>query len=99
MPAGTGVELLGVKTKWRGDLRKPRHQVTCALRLADDGQGRYEPERADDERALVPGQPIIGLVGAVAQDESVLGQLVGDGQHGCVQPLVGRRQKPEDCGQ
>ena len=55
-------------------------QVAGPLLLADDRQRRDEPERADEERALLAGQAVVGLVGAVAQHEAVLGQLVGDRQ-------------------
>ena len=70
-----------------------------ALLLADDRQRRDEPERADQERALLARQAVVGLLGAVAQHEAVLGQLVGDRQHGRAQALVvgpagSRRSRP-----
>src|SRR6478735_2988601 len=75
---GLGVELLGVETERRRDADQSLQQVTRALLLADDGEGRDQPERADQERALLARQSVVGLVGAVAQDESVFGQIVGD---------------------
>ena len=86
--AGVGVELLGVQPERRGDAQQALHQVARALLLADDRQRRHEPERADEERALLARQAVVGLAGAVAQHEAVLGQLVGDGQHARAQPLV-----------
>ena len=56
--------------------------------LADLGQRRDEPERADRERPLDAGEPVLGAVGAVAQDEAHLGELVGDRQHRLADPLV-----------
>ena len=96
--AGLGVELLGVEPERRGDPQQPLHQVARPLLLADDRQRGDEPERADEERPLLAGQAVVGLVGAVAQDEPVLGQLVGDRQDGRAQALVvsraGSRRSP-----
>ena len=68
----------------------------AALHLADDRERGDEPERADQERALLARQAVVGLVGAVAQHEAVLGQVVGDREHGGVQALVVPGQEPED---
>src|SRR3954468_22859345 len=81
VPAGVGVELLGVQTERRGHAQQPLHQVACALALADERPRAHQPERADEERALLARQAVVGLAGAVAQDEAVLGQVVGDRQH------------------
>ena len=70
-------------------------QVERPLLLADDHERRDQPERADEERALLAGHPVVGLVGPVAQHEAVLGELVGDRQDAGVQPLVGAGQEPE----
>ena len=51
--AGVGVELLGVEAERRGDPQQPLHQVARPLQLADDRERRDEPERADQERALL----------------------------------------------
>ena len=99
VPAGVGVELLGVEAERRGDAQQALHQVAGALLLADDRERGDEPERADEERALLARQAVVGLVGAVAQDEAVLGQLVGDRQHARAQPLVVAGQEAEDRGQ
>ena len=76
-----------------GEATRSRRSIRSWARwhLADDRQRRHQPERADQERALLARQAVVGLVGAVAQHEPVLGQLVGDRQHACVQPLVARR--------
>ena len=70
-----GVELLGVEAERRGDPQQPLHQVARPLQLADDRERRDEPERADQERALLAREAVVGLVGPVAEDEAVLGQL------------------------
>ena len=61
--AGVGVELLGVEAERRRDAQQPLHQVAGALQLADDRQRGDEPERADQERALLARQAVVGLVG------------------------------------
>ncbi len=97
VPAGVGVELLGVEAERRGDPQQPLHQVARPLQLADDRERRDQPERADQERALLAGQAVVGLVGAVAQDEAVLGQVVGDRvSTRRAQPLVVAGQEAED---
>ena len=85
---GCRVEFLGVEAERRGDSEQLLHQVACLLSLADDDERGHEPERADQERSLLAGESVIGLLGPVAEDEAVLGQLLGDGQHGLVQALV-----------
>ena len=47
----------------------------------------------------LPGQAVVGLVGAVAQHEAVLGQLVGDRDDARQQPLVVAGKEPEDRGE
>src|SRR5205809_1115319 len=81
MAARAGVELLGVEPKRRGDAQELLHQVAGTLLLADDRESRNEPERADQEAPLLPGQAVVGLAGAIAQDKSVLGQVIGDRLH------------------
>ena len=95
-PGRVDVELLRVEPERGRDLEQPLHQVAGALHLADDRQRRDQPERADQERALLAGHSVIGLVGLVAQDEAVLGELVRDREDGCMQPPVVPRQEPED---
>src|SRR4051812_37863923 len=95
MATGAGVELFGVEAERRGLAEQPLEQVTCPLELADHRERRDEPERADDERPLLAGQPVVGLVGAVAQHEPILRELVGDGVHGRAQALVVAREEVE----
>src|SRR5215831_12976206 len=83
VPPCLWVELLGVEAKGRGDPEQPLHQVTGSLHLAHDRKRRHKPKRADQERSLLAGKPVIGLLGAVTQDEAVLSQLLGDGKN-CV---------------
>ena len=94
--AGVGVELLGVEAERRRDAQQALHQVARALELADDRQRGDEPERADQERALLARQAVVGLARAVAQDEAVLGQLVGDREHAGPQALVVAGQEAEE---
>ena len=91
-----GVELLGVEPQRRGDPQQPLHQVARALLLADDRERGHEPERADQEAALLARQAVVGLAGPVAQHEAVLGQVVGDREHALVQALVVGGQEAED---
>ena len=99
MPSRVGLELLRVEPERRGDAEQALHQVAGALILADDRQRRDEPERADQERALLPREPVVGLVGAVAQHEAVLGQLLIHGKDGRAEALVVARQEAEDRGE
>ena len=99
VPAGVDVELLRVEPERRGDPEQPLHEVARALLLADDRQRGDQPEGADEEGPLLAGQAVVGLVRPVPQDEAVLGQLVGDGEHAAVQALVVARQEPEHRGQ
>ena len=94
--AGAGVELLGVQAERRGHVQQLFHQVPGALVLAHDGQRGHEPEGADQEAPLLAGQAVVGLPGAVAQDEAVLGQVVGDRVDRLAQALVVARQEAED---
>ena len=65
----------------------------------DRAEGRHQPERADQEGALLARQSVVGLVGAVAHHEPVLGQLLGDRGDRVAHPLVGARQEAEQRGQ
>ena len=58
----------------RGHLQQPFQHVLGLAHLSDDGQRGHQPERADQEGALLSGQPVVGFVGPVAQDEVVLRQ-------------------------
>ena len=95
VPAGAGVELLGVQAQRRGDAEQALHQVAGALVVADDRQRRDEPERADQEAALLARQAVVGLAGPVAQHEAVLGEVVGDRLDALAQTLVVAGRKPK----
>ncbi len=82
-----------------GDPQEALHQVAGPLHLAHQGQGRDEPEGADEERALLARQAVVGLLGAVAQHEAVVRQLVGDRQDGVAQALVVGLEEVEAAGQ
>ena len=96
VPAGARVELLGVEAERRRDAQQALHQVAGALQLADDRQRGDEPEGADQEAALLARQAVVGLVGLVAKDEAVLGQVVRDRVDGLAQAVVVARQEAED---
>ena len=95
VPPGIRVELLGIKAEGRGDPEQPLHQVTCSLQLSDDRERRHKPERADQERSLLTGEAVVGLIGAVTQDEAVLGQLLGDCENSIPQAFVVMCEKLE----
>ena len=95
MPTGAGLDLLGVEVQWAGEGQQPLAQVPGAAHLADLHQSRHQPERADREAALFAGEAVVGLLGAVAQHQAILGELVGDRQHGGPHPRVVRRQESE----
>src|SRR3954470_19122923 len=61
VPAGAGVELLGVEPERRGDAEQALHQVAGALPVADDRERRDEPERADQEAPLLARQAVVRL--------------------------------------
>src|SRR5207244_2410592 len=55
-----------------------------------------EPEGADEEGALFPGEAVVSLFGAVAQDEPVVGELVRDRVDRRAQTFVLAREEAED---
>ena len=93
--AAAGVELLGVEAERAGEREQLLAQRPGPAVLADLDQRRHEPERADRERALLAGEPVVGLLHAVAQHEAVDGELVGDGEHGGAHARVVGREEAE----
>src|SRR5215208_7197058 len=73
VPPGGCIELLRVEAERRRDAQQTLHQVASPLGLTDDRQGRHEPERTDQERPLLPGEAVVGLAGAIAEDVAILG--------------------------
>ena len=96
---GVGVELLGVQPERRGHPQQPLHEVAGPAPLPHDGEGGDEPERADEEGALLARQAVVGLVGAVAQHEAALGEVVGDGEDRGLEAGVVAGEEAEDGGQ
>ena len=94
VPSGARLDLLGVQMQRAGERQQPLAQVLGPVDLADLDQRRHQPERADGEGALLAGQPVVGLLDAVAQHQPVLGELVGDGQHRRAHPRVVGGQEP-----
>src|SRR3954452_14138098 len=97
--AGSGIELLGIETEGGGDAKQPLHQVAGALHLADDRQGGDEPERADQEAALLAGEAIVRLVSPVAQHEAALREVLVDRLDRFAKPLVVSGQEAEERGE
>src|SRR5262245_22701832 len=95
MPSGVDVVFLREQTQGRLDPEQALHQVTSALPLADDRQSRDEPERADQERAFLARESVVGLVRLVTEHVSVLGELVGDCKDGRPQALILRWKEPK----
>ena len=57
MAAGAGVDLLGVEPERGGVAEQALAQSRRAVELADLGERRDQPERADQERALSAVRP------------------------------------------
>ena len=91
LAAGSRVVLLGQQPEIVGDRDHAGEQLLRLVTFARQHIGVRQPERAGEERAFAGRQAVVGLVGAVAQDEAVLGQLVRDRQDGGAQPLVVRQ--------
>ena len=89
----TRVDLLGVEQQRAGVGEQLLAQPAGACELADLDQRRHQPERADRERALLAREAVVGLLDPVAQHEALLGELVGDGQHGVADALVVGREE------
>ena len=61
-----------IEPERRRDAQEPLHEIARALLLPDDRERGHEPERADEERPLLAGEAVVGLLGPVAEDEAVL---------------------------
>ena len=75
--AGGRVDLLGEQADVVGEGGRPLEHLAGAGRLSGQRERLGEPERAQQERALVALEPVVG---EVAVDEAVLvGEAIGDG--------------------
>ena len=99
MASGLRVDLLGIEAQRAGGRQEALAEASSASQLTDLDQGRHQPERADGERTLFAVQAVIGLVGAVAEDQSVLGQLVRNRHHRSPHTLVARWQESDEWHQ
>ena len=87
----THVVLLGQQPEVVAQADEPVEHGVGVVVAADQVQAVGHPERAGQEGALVPGEPVDGpgVRGAVAQHEPVLGQLPLDGLDGGAHAVVG----------
>src|SRR5207237_10382535 len=93
--AAGGAQLLGVEAEGAGMAEQAPAELARLTVGADLREGGDEPERADQERPLTgAAEAVVGLLGAVAEDEPVLGQLVGDRYHRPLDTPVGRGEEP-----
>src|SRR5207253_912245 len=76
VPAGVRVDLLGVEVQRAGEGQQPLAEPPGPRQLADLDERGHQPERADRERTLLAGQPVVARVGDITQYEPVAGQLV-----------------------
>src|ERR1700728_1650518 len=87
------IELLSVEVERRGVRQQLLAELAGALFLADLRERRNEPERADQERALLAVQAVVGLLGAVAEDQPMVVQLLGHREdRGAYARVVGREE-------
>jgi hypothetical protein len=91
VPARVGVELLRVEAERRRLAQQPLHEIAGALELTDGGERRDEPNEQIRNVPSVALEAVAGLVGAVAQHESLLGRLVGDASTRVRAPPAGRK--------
>ena len=95
VPAGSWVDLLGVEAERAGIAEHALAEIARLVEFVDLNQGRHEPERADQEGPVPALEAVVGLLGAVAADEPLVGQLLGDRHHGIAHALIRRRQEPQ----
>jgi len=93
MPARARLDLLGVEVQRAGERKQPLTKMFGAADLADLDQSRYQPKRADGECAFLTDKPVVGLLDAVPQHQTLFGELIGNGQHSGPHPRVVRRQE------
>jgi len=93
--AGVRFDLLGIQQERAREGQQLLAQGAGTGELPDVGESRDQPERADREGPFLTGEAVIGLLDAVAQDEVVFGEFIGDGQHGRLDALVLGRQESD----
>src|SRR3954469_19069193 len=90
------LDLLGIQQQRARVGEELLAECARALYLADLRERGDEPERADRERPLLTLEPVVGGFRAVAEDETVDRQFLGDRQNGRAHPVVGGRQEPHE---
>src|SRR5205814_1422451 len=76
LPSVVRVELLGEQAHVVADVQDTLEELPPFVGLADEMQVVGQPDRADDEGALLAAEPVAAVVVVVAKDEAVLQQLV-----------------------
>ena len=99
MPTGAMVDLLRVELERAGVPEQSLAQMLGAGKLADLHESRHQPERADRERAFLSRQSVVGGVNAIAQNQTVLGEFVRDGENRGADSLVLGGQESEQRSQ
>ena len=97
LTAGDGIVLLGEQPHVIAEVEEPLEQLACLVYLSLPGENLNEPERAREEHALARWEPVdvAVLVGEVTKDKAVDGELAADRCDGGDEPLVARRQEPD----
>ncbi len=99
-PSGERVVFLREQTELVAQREQALEQFDRVLLAADHVEAVDEPERTGQERPLPPREPVDRsvVIGAVAQHEAVIDQIVFDGFDGRDHPLVGRGQEAQRGG-
>src|SRR5919108_3859179 len=75
LPLPRHVVLLGEQAEIVGQAEEPLEERAGLLDAAVECESAHEPERAGEELPFVAGQPVVGLRGRVAGDETVAAEL------------------------
>ena len=95
MSTAVRIDLFGVKVERTGKREQLGAQGPGSGDLADLGQCRDQPKRADGERTLLTAEAVVYFLDPVTQNQFVFGELVRYGQDRSPQAWIVRREKPE----
>ena len=100
MATGVRVDLLRVQLERAREPEQTLAEMLCPIQFADLDEGGHQPEGTDGERSFFTAQSVVGGVDAIAQDQPLFGELVGDRQHRCPDArIVGRQEAQQRCQQ